>query len=200
MKLYHFIILALTVVLNGAVGIERSDNELTLKLTDGDNYSVMSFRKTSDDSIFDYLKYSKNKKIISLSAECVIMDGLWSQADSLINILLTTADIGYPLQFPDIMPDYIQAFLDSEEWMTHVSLKGKELNYDLMHKVIYENNIFQALTDLLYLHGYYITGVSTEKHGFVPKQDLINYGYKGDEIIPVPFMLYWKVERVKKVK
>ncbi|MGD9707945.1 MAG: hypothetical protein AB7V07_09825, partial [Candidatus Delongbacteria bacterium] len=108
MKLYHFIILALTVVLNGAVDIERSENELTLKLTEGDNYSVMSFRKTSEDSIFNYLKYSKNKKIISLSEECGIMDGLWSQADSLISILLTTADIGYPLQFPDIMPDYIQ--------------------------------------------------------------------------------------------
>lgn len=200
MKLYHFIILALTVLLNGAVDIERSDNELTLKLTEGDNYSVMSFRTTSEDSVFNYLKYSKNKKIISLSEECGIMDGLWSQADSLISILLTTADIGYPLQFPDIMPDYIQAFIDSEEWMTHVSLKGKELNYELMHSVIYSSNVFQPLTDLLYLQGYYITGVSTEKHGFVPKEDLINYGYKGDEIIPVPFMLYWKVERVKKVK
>lgn len=200
MKLYHFIILALTVLINGAVNIERSENELTLKLTDGDNYSVMSFRRSSEDSNFDYLKYSKNKKIISLSEECGIMDGLWSQADSLINILLTTADIGYPLQFPDIMPDYIQAFLDSEDWMTHVSLKGKELNYELMHSVIYSSNVFQPLTDLLYLHGYYITGVSTEKHGFVPKEDLIRYGFKGDEIIPVPFMLYWKVERVRKVE
>ncbi|MDY0017757.1 MAG: hypothetical protein RBS89_07955 [Candidatus Delongbacteria bacterium] len=200
MKLYHFIILALAVLLNGVVDIGRSDNELTLKLTEGDNYSVMSFRKTSEDSVFNFLKYSKNKKIISLSEECGIMDVLWSEVDEETGILLNTADIGYPLQFPDIMPDYIQAFLDSEEWMTHVSLKGKELNYELMHSVIYSSNVFQPLTDLLYLHGYYITGVSTEKHGFVPKQDLINFGYKGDEIIPVPFMLYWKVERVKKVK
>ncbi len=200
MKLIYFIFLTFALTVNASISIERTDNELTIKMSEADNYSILSFRKSSEDSLFHYMKYSKSKKIENLTEECSIMDDLWSEADGKISIQLTTVDIGYPLQYPDIMPDYIQAFIDSEDWMTHVSLNGKQLNYEIMHKVIYENDVFSALTDLLYLHGYYISGVSTEKHGFVPKGDLIKYGFKGDENIPVPFMLYWKVERVRKVK
>ncbi|MBN2858569.1 MAG: hypothetical protein JXN63_09240 [Candidatus Delongbacteria bacterium] len=200
MKIITFALFIVSFLLQAETEVTRTVTEYSLKKSDGDSWSVLRFGRNDDFSPFGYMKYSKSARIESLEDECKLIDELWSHADESVNIELTTADVGYPLQYPDIMPDYIQAFLDSEEWMTHVSLKGRELNYDLMHKVIYENDIFSALTDLFYLHGYYITGVSTEKHGFVPKEDLIKYGFKGEEVIPIPFMLYWRVERVKKVK
>jgi hypothetical protein len=193
--------LIITVIISAAfaeITVTQNETEYSLRLEKEDHYSVLSFRKSSEDSVYTYLKYSKSIKIEALALECSTIDSLWTLAEKKVMIELVSADIGYPLQYPDIMPGYIQAFLDSEEWMTHVSLKGKELNYELMHSVIYSSNVFQPLTDLLYLHGYYVTGVSTEKHGFVPKEDLIRYGFKGDEIIPMPFMLYWKLEKIKK--
>ncbi len=200
MKLTVFILFLFLFNLNAEIGVSGSEREFSLMLSEGDSRSVLRFGREDAFSPFTYLKYSKSSKIESLEAECKIIDRLWMHAAESIDVELTSADAGYPLLFPDVMPDYIQAFLDSEEWMTHVSLKGKELNYELMHKVIYESEVFSSLTDLFYLHGYYITGVSTEKHGFVPREDLMKYGFKGDGIIPVPFMLYWKVERIKKIK
>lgn len=200
MKLITFALFFLSFLLQAQIEVTRTDKEYSLKKSTGESWSVLRFGRNDEFSPFNYMKYSRSVRIESLEEECKIIDELWSHADESINVELSTADVGYPLQFPDIMPDYIQAFLDSEEWMTHVSLKGKELNYELMHKVIYENDVFRPLTDLLYLHGYYITGVSTEKHGFVTKEDLTKYGFKSSDIIPVPFMLYWKVERIKKVK
>jgi hypothetical protein len=183
--------------------LDKSADELSLKLTDKENYSVLTFRKSSGDSVFTFLKYSKSRKMESLASECRTIDSLWviaEKAEKDAKIELSSASIGYPLEYPDIMPDYIQAFLDSEEWQTHATVKGKELNYAVMHDIIRGSTIFSGLVDLMYLHGYYISGISSEKHGFVTKDDLIRYGFKGDEIIPMPFMLYWKVERVKKIK
>ncbi|MBN2858248.1 MAG: hypothetical protein JXN63_07590 [Candidatus Delongbacteria bacterium] len=197
-RITHLIIAVIISAAFAEITFTQNETEYSLRLEKNDHYSVLSFRKSPEDSVYTYLKYSKSIKPESIALECKTIDSLWTLAEKQAAIGLASADIGYPLQYPDIMHNYIQAFLDSEEWMTHVSLKGKELNYELMHKVIYESEVFSSLTDLFNRYGYNTTGISTEKHGFVPKEDLVKYGFKGDEIIPMPFMLYWKLEKIKK--
>jgi hypothetical protein len=38
--------------------------------------------------------------------------------------------------------------------------------------------------------GYHITGFSNEKHGFVTKENLQKSGFAGNEIVPMPFMVW----------
>ena len=182
------------------ITISQTDNDYFLKYTEGDSYRILNFRRNLEDSVYTYIHYSVSFKPKALSEEVCYIDTLWDIAGKTIDIKPSSVDIGYPLEYPDIMPAYIQAFLDSEEWQAHVSLNGKALDYNIMHDVIYGDDIFSDLIDLFYLHGYFTVGVSSEKHGFVLKEELQKYGFNGDEIIPMPYMLYWHIERVKKVK
>lgn len=188
-----------SVILSSEISFSRSETNFSIRDQDGDKYCLLTFRKTAEDSVFNYLKYSSCSKKGEFVHELAVVDSLWKLAQDSIKIYLTAADLGYPLEFKAKIKEYIQTFLDSEEWMEHVSVNGKTLNYEIMRKVILENEIYPEIDELFCKHGYNITGINTEKHGFVIKNELIKYGFKGDEIIPVPFMLYWKLERIKKI-
>jgi hypothetical protein len=201
MKYLIFIAFLFTANLFSAtITIAETEREYSLKYSDEASYRLLRFNRGVEDSLFSYFNFSRSGKSLTFVNEMAVLDTLFGIAAKKIEIGLKSASVGYPLEYPDIMPDYIQAFLDSEEWQTHATVEGKELNYAVMHDIIRGSTIFSGLVDLMYLHGYYISGISSEKHGFVTKDDLIRYGFKGDEIIPMPFMLYWKVERVKKIK
>lgn len=186
-----------TVFLFSDITFTRSSVDFSVRNDIDGKYCLVSFRKTADDTVYNYLKYSSCTKCESFANEMKMIDSLWTLAEDSIKIDLNAADLGYPLEFKGKIKEYIQTFLDSEEWMGHVSVKGKSLNYDIMRKVIFENEIYPEITELFNNRGYTVTGISTEKHGFVIENELIKYGYTGDEIIPVPFMLYWKLEKIK---
>lgn len=191
------LILFATAFLFSEITFNRSSVDYSVRKEFEGKYFIVSFRKSPDDSVYTYLKYSGNSKSGSFDEQMAMIDSLWTLAEDSIKIGLNAADLGYPLEFKSKLEEYIRAFLDSEDWMVHVTLKGKELNYDLMHKVIYENDIYPEITKLFNKRKYTVTGVSTEKHGFIPKVELVKYGFTGDEIIPIPFMLYWKLEEIE---
>ena len=60
-----------------------------------------------------------------------------------------------------------------------------------------ENNVYKPLQDFLKTKNYPITGFETEKHGFVTKENLQKAGFSGDEIIPMPFIVWLKLAHTK---
>jgi hypothetical protein len=197
MKIISVILVYFMICLGAEVTVTQSENEYALKYSDSTMFRVLSFRKNETDSAFTYLHYSLGYKSEALAHEIFYMDTLWRIAESNIEIDLSSADIGYPLEFPDIIKNYIEAFKGSKKWQAHVKAKKKELNYPLMHEIIYEKDIYRPFSLLLEKYGYKIASVSSEKHGFILKSDLRKFGFKGNEIIPMPFMLYWNLEKIK---
>lgn len=198
MKTIFILMLTGSVFLFAEITFIRSGGDFTVRNQHEGKYCLISFRKTAEDSVYNYLKYSSCSKSGSFQHEMNTIDSLWSLARDSIKIELSAADLGYPLEFKSRIKEYIEAFLDSEEWMGHVSVNGKTVNCEIMHKVIFENEIYPELTELFKKHGYTVTGISTEKHGFIIENELKKYGFTGDEIIPVPFMLYWKLDKNNK--
>lgn len=114
---------------------------------------------------------------------------LWDSASHLTAIQLTGANIGYPLEYDDVLQRQIQAFKRSPEWQAHLNQHGKQLNYELMRKIMIENHVYAPFEALLAEFGYAITGLSTEKHGFVPKEALKQMGEDTSTVVPIPFMV-----------
>jgi len=198
MKIILFLIpIFLFTCLVADISVYQTESEYSLKYSDSTMFRILSFRKSEADSVFRYLHYTLGYKSEALVHEIFYMDTLWRIADCNINIDLNSADIGYPLEFPDVMKNYIDAFNGSKKWQAHVKAKGKDLNYKLIHDIIFESDIYRSFSALLQKYGYKIVSVSSEKHGFMLKSDLRKYGYKGKETVPMPFMLYWKLEKIK---
>ncbi|MNY66180.1 hypothetical protein D3C86_2035610 [compost metagenome] len=65
-----------------------------------------------------------------------------------------------------------------------------------MNHVMLTGNVYKPFDSLLHRYGYRIVGYSTEKHGFISPKDLKNNGFKGNEIIQVPFMVWINVEKI----
>ena len=53
-----------------------------------------------------------------------------------------------------------------------------------------EGDVYKALNDFLKTKGIYISGFGTEKHGFVTKENLQKAGFTGNEIVPMPFIVW----------
>jgi len=192
------ITIIMCISLNSQITVTENDREYSLKYDiDSASYRVLRFSKEFEDSLFTYLNYSRSKKADGFEKEVMILDTLFGKSVGKIALDLRSASIGYPLEFDDIMPKYIKTFIDSRQWSDHIKVKGRELDYKLMRKVILEGGAFESFLSLLKKYGYEVKEISTEKHGFVLKEDLIKYGFQGDEIIPVPFMLYWKLKKIK---
>jgi hypothetical protein len=176
--------------------IMETEREYSIKYsTDTTSYKILRFSKGFEDSLFTYMNYSRSNKTDGFEREMTVLDSLFEIADGKIELSLRSASIGYPLEFDDVMPEYIRAFLNSEQWTQHIKVKGKELDYKLMRKVILDSGVFYKFKEVLRKYGYEIKELSTEKHGFILKKDLIGYGFSGSEIVPVPFMLYWQLEK-----
>jgi hypothetical protein len=197
MKLISVILVYFMICLGAEITVTQSANEYALKYSDSTMFRILSFRKNEADNIFRSLHYSLGYKSEALAHEILYIDTLWRIAESNIEIDLTSADIGYPMEFPDVIRNYIDTFNRSKKWQAHVKAKKKELNYPLMHEIIYEADIYRPFSRLLEKYGYRVASVSSEKHGFILKSDLRKFGFKGNEIIPMPFMLYWKLEKIK---
>ena len=74
----------------------------------------------------------------------------------------------------------------TEEW---VKKQGNK-DYKIIKKVMFDAGVYQSLNDFLKTKGFYISGFETEKHGFVTKENLQKEGYSGNEIVPMPFIVW----------
>ncbi len=177
------------------IKIEKSVIDYTLKIEKDSIYQILTFWKHKDSTIYSSVKYSITdfNKITTernLADEISTINQLWDIAKDSITFDLQSFNIGYPLLYSDILKNHIQAFIESENWQNHVKLNGKKLDYNIIKKVMLDANVYQALNDFLKTKGFYISGFETEKHGFVTKEKLLKAGFSGNEIIPMPFIVW----------
>ena len=182
------------------VEISKSSVDFSLKIEQDSIYRILTFWKDLDSTIYTSVKYSvsdfnKTATTKNLANEINTINQLWETAEDSICFNLQSFNIGYPLLYSDILKNHIQAFINSEEWQKHLELNGKILNYKIIKKVMMEANTYKLLDDFLKTKGLYISGFETEKHGFVTKEILQKAGYSGNEIIPMPFIVWVKLAK-----
>lgn len=187
--------LGLSSVINAQVTISKTDVDYSLKHEQDSIARVLTFYKDADSSLYHAINYSisdfnsADNKLI-LKNEVEFIQQLWNIAEDSISLKLRSANIGYPQQYSDVLSDHIQAFMDSEQWQNHLKQNGKKLNYEIIKTVMLEEDVYKPFHDFLKTKGYQISGFSSEKHGFVTKENLQKVGFAGSEIVPMPFMVW----------
>ncbi|MEQ9166750.1 MAG: hypothetical protein RLO12_10865, partial [Fulvivirga sp.] len=107
---------------------------------------------------------------------------------------LTSLMIGYPLVYQDVLLNQIVAFRDSPEW-NDVQEEDLFHNYGLMREIMKDKRVYHPLDSLLQTKGLVIKSFTTEKHGYVPIDELKKYGFDETLKIPIPFMVWIDVEQ-----
>ena len=184
------------------VVIQQTETDYTLKIETDSIIRHLTFWKDRQSNLYTGCKYSytKFKKLthpINLSDEIPMIEILWKMATDSISIQLSSFFIGYPEEYSDIYQNQINAFIRSEKWQNHIKKNGKTLDYQLLHDVMMENNVYKPWNEFLLTKGYRITAFSTEKHGFATKESLKKAGFTGQEIIPLPFMVSINLESIQ---
>ncbi|MFP4025317.1 MAG: hypothetical protein ACLFVR_12400 [Thiohalospira sp.] len=180
--------------LNAQITISKSQVDYTLKIEQDKIIRTLTFWKNKDSATYTSVKYSisdfnSTESEKNLKDEIGYINQLWETADDSIDIKLQSFNIGYPLLYSDIMINHIRAFQESDEWQNHVQKNGKALNYNFIQKIMIEKDVYAPLTSFLKTKKYTLSGFETEKHGFVTKEILQKAGFRGDEIIPMPFIV-----------
>jgi len=193
--LLFIFIFSLTETLFSQISVKKSEVDYSLTYEKDSVYRILTFWKEKDSSIYSSVNYSisdfnKNSSPKNLSDELNTINQLWEIAKDSIVFDLQSFNIGYPLLYSDVLKNHIQAFKDSEDWQNHIKKNGKTLNYEIIKKVMLEDNAYTTLNDFLKTKHYYISGFETEKHGFITKENLQKVDFSGSEIIPMPFIVW----------
>jgi len=177
------------------ISIEKTNVDYSITLEKDSVYRILSFGKQFDSGIYTTVRYSisdfnHKPKDKALKDEIKTIKKLWELTEDSIQYDLQSLSIGYPLQYSDVLKNHIQAFINSEAWQNHVKKNGKKLNYEIIKQVILDYDVYKPLHDFLKTKSYEFSGFSTEKHGFVTKENLQKAGFQSNEIIPMPFIVY----------
>ena len=133
-------------------------------------------------------------KQVLLKDELVLINKLWAIAQDSIELGLTSLMLGYPLEYKDVLQHQIIAFRDSPAWNDALE-EALFQNYELMRGIMKEKKVYYPLDSLLQTKGLVIKSFTTEKHGYVPIDELKVLGFDEELKIPVPFMVWIDVEK-----
>jgi hypothetical protein len=159
------------------------------------------FGKDKNSKIYNLAKYtvsdfSTNPAEKELLNEIEIIQKLWNLAKDSIAIELNSFNIGYPASYIDVLKNHIIAFNSSEEWQEHIQANGKQLDYAAIKRIMLTGNVYKPLTIFFKKMAIPLQVFDTEKHGFVTKENLLKAGFTGNEIVPMPFMVWITLERI----
>lgn len=201
MKVYTLIIAVFfTVSVFGQFNVTETDIDFTISKKSSDLQWVLSLEKPLNSFTYTNLHFSINAYIdttLLLKNEIAVMEELWGKLFEDLTINLHSVNVGYPLEYQDVLENLINAFINSEEWQAHTHKKEKKLDYPLIRKVLLEKKVYAPMEEFLAKNNYRISEIQTEKHGFLEQKDLVELGYSGDEIIPVPFIVWIIVEKTE---
>lgn len=114
----------------------------------------------------------------------------WYVAEKYTEIQLSTASVGYPSEYNDILKRHIAAFKNSAAWNDYVDKNGNIPNYELTKSIMLDADVYKPLNDFLKAKGYEIADLGLEKIGYIDPKSLENAGLDNNIIIPVPHMVW----------
>lgn len=165
----------------------NGDADFTLVFIKDSVRRVLSFRRSKDSTDYQYINYqsSQNQKLI-LEEEIQYINKLWRLAEDSISIVPKGIMVGYPLEYSDVLRNHIEALKDIDSFDIN--------NYDTLRSIMLKKHVYQPLEAYLKTKRYKLNKISTEKHGYVPEEDLIELGYSDTLKIPVPFMVWLEIK------
>ncbi|QSE98127.1 hypothetical protein [Fulvivirga lutea] len=170
------------------LSVQKTANDYTLLLQNDSIYRVLAFRKHADSLSFQFMNYQfSGIDNATLQNEVTFIDYLWEKAADSIKIDLKGAMVGYPLEYKDVLVKHIDAVKSDGS--------HEDQDYDRLRRLMHEANVYQPFANMLTAHGYMINSISTEKHGRVPKEELLKLSYSDSLIIPVPFMVWLEIKK-----
>ncbi len=180
------------------VTVSKSEVDYSIKIEKDSILRILTFWKDKDSTIYTSVKYSVSDFNNTLSEknledEINAINQLWEIAKDSITFNLQSFNIGYPMYYSDILKNQANAFINSEKWKNHTIQYGKTLDVNLIRNIMLEQNVYEPLNEFLNNMGYRINGFDTEKHGFVQERDLQKTGLTGSEIVPMPFIVWVKL-------
>lgn len=169
-------------------------SSVDFSVSDSLGFSI-AFHKHPDSSRYHFMRFHKPDSIRNLTSILPTMASLWSAASAKIDIRLTSVNIGYPLEYDDVLTHHIEAFTSSDLWQAN-GPHDERVNYSLVSQIMFAHNIF-PLHELMTDFGYEITGFSIEKVGFVQPEKLFELGFDKSLNIPVPYMVWIEVAQTR---
>lgn len=178
------------------VEVRRSVVDYTLVLKSDSTTRSLAFYRNKDSTVYNHMNYQfYTDNEVLLKDELVLINILWDIAQDSIELNLTSLMIGYPLEYQDVLQNQILAFRDTPEW-NDVREEDLFQNYGLMRGIMKSKRVYYPLDSLLETKGLVIQEFSTEKHGYVPKDELKKLGFDETLKIPVPFMVWIGVKQI----
>ncbi len=171
------------------------ETPVDFEINDSAGYSI-TFTKDKDSSFYHTLRFRTPESQEMLKPALPVLDRLWAEAEKEIATRLTSINVGYPLEYNDILTSHIQAFSSSGLWGDQLLNSGEDVDYRLVEEVMMKNEVY-PLDGLLKDFGYRASGYSIEKVGFVEPSRLIGLGFDEALRIPVPYMVWIRVEKIR---
>lgn len=154
----------------------------------------LTFHKNSDSIVYTYFRFRAPESKTSLVETLPSLAGMWRQAESKIDIRLNSINVGYPLEYNDVLTRQIQTFAGSAKWQNQQLTPDQKINYRLVEEIMSGSDIY-PLDELLTDFGYELIGISVEKVGVIEPERLVGLGYNESLSIPMPYMVWINVEK-----
>lgn len=175
---------------------DRSYGDFTIKEDFTGGYRLLSFSSNDSIGLFTHIKFTvSSDTIVLLETELSQFGKLWHAAMDSISVHLRSVSIGYPMVYQDVLNKHIDAFRLDSTWRTSKPVTGG-IDYARLRSIMLGRNVYEPLDKWLEDKRYKVTALSTEKHGFISKADLTRLGYDGNEEIPLPFMVSFRLEKI----
>lgn len=174
------------------------------------NLKIMTFKDESQTISFKKGVLPSN----TLCNEVLPLVDFYNTASKEIKLDLWNMNIGYPMQYADVLANQINFFVKDTSWQKYYTsyksnLKKEfvNLDYELISKKMKEGNVYTCLEIELNKIGYTIQKIGIEKVGFLDvkffpslkKELLQTYPYTEAQLktVPIPYMVYIGINKLK---
>ncbi|GEM_PF-2629134 len=210
MRRLQLIVLCASLIAGAAAAQAHSSTDVSYAVCDSDMFYEyrLTFWKDKDSLVHRGMQFRvrpldpKRWQAKPRLADCLPAIGrLWDAAAESVAIDLRSVDVGYPAQFPDLLRRQIEVFAASPEWRQQLQRKKPSHDFRTLAPIMAAGNVYGALDVLLQVRGYRITGISTEKHGYLRREDVAGMdppprlGGLRLRDIPLPFIVTIGVAR-----
>ncbi len=178
-----------------------SDKEITFRKDGYLNNRLFGFAKYEDEDHYSnifikrYFDTELNASIHNLETLLKELDAFWEVVKRYSPIELSSASIGYPASYPDVLKRHIEAFINSDKWVEYAQENGKKVDYELTRSIMMEADVYKPLNDFLKTKGYCISDFRFEKMYYIKPEKLKADGYEVDFIIPLPYSVWIRVTK-----
>lgn len=179
-----------TPLLPGELEFFRTPVNYTLMCKGDSMYRTMAFYKHQDSTVFSSFNYQLSvSQPVILREEVKTIDALWNIAKDSIEIKLKSVMVGYPLEYEDVLFQYINDFIELSDSLPINS----ESSGTLVKSILKSSAAYAPMDSILELQGYRVNNYYTEKHGQVPSERLTKLGFDKDLEVPIPFIVWMEV-------